>query len=77
MCWCTACLSVVGFCKVIFVPVNAISRMQILLDIPHGCGWFVGAIGLILSVYWFDSHSCMISLARSPLDIVFDSVNYQ
>ena len=76
MCWCTACLSVVGFCKVIFVPVNTISRMQILLDIPHGCGWFVGAIGLIFSVYWFDSHSCTIPLARSPLDIVFDSVNW-
>ena len=76
MCWCVACLSVVGFCGVILVPVNAISRMQILLDIPHGCGWSVGAIDLIFSVYWFDSHSCAIPLARSPLDIVFDSVNW-
>ena len=62
---------------VIFVPLNAISRTQILLDIPHGCGWFVDAVlGLVFSVYWFDSHSSMTPFARSSPDIVFDFANW-
>ena len=59
---------------VIVVPINAISRTQVSLDIPHRCGWFVGSVlGLGFVVYSSVPHSSMIPLARSPLDIVFDS----
>ena len=58
---------------VIAVPMSSISRTQVLLDILHGCGGFVGAVlGLVLRTYWSDSHSSTIPLARSPLDILFD-----
>ena len=44
--------SVLGGRIVIFVPANAISMMQISLDIPHSCGWFVGGkLGLGLCMY--------------------------
>ena len=59
----------------ILVPVNDISRMQVLLDVSHDCGWSVGAVGLVLYMYRPDSHNCEIPLAMSLLDMVFDSVN--
>ena len=62
---------------VIAVPINAISRTQVLLDLSHCCGWFVGAVlGLVFSVYWLVSHNPMIPLARSPLDTVLDFANW-
>ena len=62
---------------VIFVPLNAIARTQILSDVPHGCSWFVDVVlGLVFSVYWFDSHSSMIPFSRSSLDIVFEFANW-
>ena len=66
-----------GSRMVIAVPMSAISRTQILLDILHGCGWFVGAVlGLVFRTYWSDSHNSTIPLARSPLDILFDFSNW-
>ena len=60
-----------------FVPVNAISRTQILSGVPHSCNGFVDAVlGLVFCVYWFDSHSSMIPFARSSLDIVFEFANW-
>ena len=58
---------------VMVVPIHAISRTQVLLDLSHCCVWFVVAVlGLVFSVYWLVSHSSMIPLARSPLDTVLD-----
>ena len=52
MCRFRAWFSVLGGRNVIFVPANAISMMQISLDIPHSCGWFVGGkLGLGLCMY--------------------------
>ena len=43
---------------VIFMPVNAIARTQILSDVPHDCSWFVDVVlVLFFGVYWFDSHT--------------------
>ena len=62
---------------VIVVPINAISRTQVLFDIPHCCGWFVGSVlGLNLLVYLSASHNSTIPLARSPLDTVLDFANW-
>ncbi len=62
---------------VIVVPINAISRTQILFDIPHCCGWFDGSVlGLSLFVYWSVSHSSAIPLARSSFDIFLDFANW-
>ena len=77
ICWFFLWLSGVGCRMLIVVPTNAISMTQVLLDLSHCGGWFVGAVlGLVFSVYWFVSHSSTTPLARSPVDTVLDFVNW-
>ena len=74
ICWYFAWFDVAGGRIVTLVPLSAISSMQMLLDIPHSCGWSVcGMLGLNSWTYLFDFQSSAIPRARSPCDIFRDS----
>ena len=68
---------VLGFRRMSSVPWSSISRTDTLLDFPHGCGWFAGAVvGLLFCVYWFDSHSSAIPFSKSPHVTLLEALNW-